>query len=172
MEHGQAISLADSAVPTATAKRLDMLPEVVASLPQSVNCSMKATYREFVAGDGQFDIEVVGYELGPVDADSLAAAREAVERLGRPLPEREIVTLLGRLRMMTKIRTEEQDDIKLALKVYAMELAEFPGAVVRHVLKTQPGHCKWWPAWEELLLRLEYHKRRLGQLEAALRRAG
>lgn len=154
----------------ATARRLDILPEVAGSLPPSVLHSLTPVMRDFVAEDGQFDCEVAGYRVEGVSSNDMAAAVNAMDRMSEPLPEREIGALLARLRVMTKVRAEEVEDVAMSLKVYAMELVEHPGVVVRHVLKTQPSHCKWWPAWEELQIRLEHHGRRLRQLGTALRR--
>jgi hypothetical protein len=75
----------------------------------------------------------------------------------------EIVILLARLKAMTISPAQSQEEITGQMAFYADELLHYPGDIVRHVLKTQPGLGKFWPAWQEIAARIDraYNGRRL-----------
>jgi len=85
------------------------------------------------------------------------------------MPKQEILALLTRLRAETKSRAEDGDDLQVMIAIYIENIAPYPADVVRHVLRTQSRHEKFWPAWQDLHTRLElyasYRKRLLFALE-------
>ena len=92
----------------------------------------------------------------------------ALNLVMQPANPNEVFSLLGRLKMMTASRKHEELEMEAIVTVYAESCLEYPGDVVRHVLKTQPNHSKWWPTWAELGARLDLHSSYRVKLRDAL----
>jgi hypothetical protein len=142
---------------------------LVASLPPSVKISLQSKVRTWDTS-GEFLGEVVGYELkGYVSEPERMHALDMVAHSLSPMSMSEAQKLLGKLRILTKVRAESVDDIRATFAIYAQELAEFPADVVRKVLTTQHKISKWWPAWAELEDRLRFYARTRHNLHNALK---
>lgn len=76
-----------------------------------------------------------------------------------PAPADVLAKEIGAMCALT-IRREPQDDTAVYILALVPRLQAFPGDVAIDVLRSQPDHSKWRPAWEELLLRLEFKSRR------------
>lgn len=100
------------------------------------------------------------------DLDKAVAAHE---RACQPAPDEMIKAALSALRLMTKVRREEQGDVNMAIAVYTDKLREWPGDVAMDVLRTQSDVSPWWPAWAELHSRLSAASRDRKAMLVALR---
>lgn len=123
--------------------------------------------------DFGWDQEFIGYRIVPgvpVPASEIEALDRSIDlhrRACAPAPQDRITTALAELRVLTKARTEDSLDLKFLIRVYADRLGEWPADVVAHVLRTQANVSRWWPAWEELQVRLEtYARKRRTRLKA------
>ena len=71
-----------------------------------------------------------------------------------PAPDDVVAKELGSMCALT-VRRERSDDTAVYILAMVDRLRKWPGDVVIDVLRSQPDHGKWRPAWEEILLRLE-----------------
>ena len=71
-----------------------------------------------------------------------------------PMGQNELVKCLGQMKVLTAAKNAGEADLKLVLSAYASKLMNWPADVVREVLETQPSRSKWWPAWADLVERL------------------
>lgn len=157
---GRALTLAD---PMATDRALQ------ASLPPSVKTSVREIWVDKGTLETGWDGELATIELThPIPPRDLSTAIHTVESTLKPMPNAEIQKGLARLRLLTKVKQESTEDIRLSLAIYAEEMAPYPADVVRHILKTQPSMSMWWPAWAELKDRLELHTRKRRKLLEAM----
>lgn len=102
-------------------------------------------------------------------AGDLARALAMVERALAPAPQQQIAVELAKMRVSTKSRPADDDDLTLAMQVYADALGELPADVAIATVRWWARNEVWWPSLAELRLRAERfaHKRR--QLYGALR---
>jgi hypothetical protein len=142
---------------------------ILASLPPSVAQALVARTREHSDGIYGFDWELVGYDLsGQPPHDDVTTAIAMVARCLRPSTERQIQLELGRLRVSTKSRPEDPDDLVLCLQVYLEECAQHPIDIVRTALRALPRRERFWPALIELREELQKTSRRRRALHDAL----
>ena len=132
-------------------------------LPQVASCLRSVTIDRTTQRHG-FDQEFVRFEVVEVPgANALAEVREALRRhvaACLPAPDERVVKELAALRVTTKSRPEADEDIDFALRIYAEKLRDYPADIVLEVLRTQPSHSKFWPAWQELQERLEWRAKK------------
>ena len=121
-----------------------------------------------------------GYEAGPtsyrlmdgVPETDREAALAVLRSATAPATAAEILQLLTRLKVMTVSPSQGSDDLKMQMACYAQELFLYPGDVVRHVLRSQPRHSKFWPTWSELVERLEIYSRKRSNMLTAFAQPG
>jgi len=129
---------------------------LLALLPLPAGCCLKPRIKDLGTAKTGWKGVLQGYELsGEADAAALIASDRLVSKALAPLPQPERAKLLMKLRHMTVSAVASQEDADLQMAAYADELGQYPADVVRHVLRTQPGLSKFWPAWAELHARLE-----------------
>lgn len=92
-----------------------------------------------------------GYRLdGEFSDEDRQRAISILSRLNRPATLQACTFELGRLRMLTKIAAQGDDDIKFQIAVMAEELVRYPLDVVRDACRFWPTRNKFFPAWQEL----------------------
>jgi hypothetical protein len=72
------------------------------------------------------------------------------QELNEPPTAQEILQMLKVLRAKTIRRSEDPEDMEIAIIAYGEELTRYPADIVRHVLKEQPRKSKWFPSWFDL----------------------
>lgn len=152
--------------------------------PKEVEVALQALWRPFVGTSISRNVKSTfsdaGYETGlttvkavvPVPPENLHDLERAVsahERACQPAPDEMIKAALSALRLMTKVRREEQGDVNMAIAVYTDKLREWPGDLALDVLRTQSDISPWWPAWAELHSRLSSASRDRKTMLVALR---
>ena len=157
---GRALTLDD---PKATDKLLE------ACLPPSVKTSAREIWVDKGTMETGWDGELMTIEMTePVPQQDRLKALQIVDKSLTPITSAECQKALAKLRLMTKVRAESTEDIRLTLTFYAEELRRYPGDVVRKVLSTQANMSPWWPAWSELKDRLDLYTRKRKKLHEAL----
>lgn len=152
--------------PSATDRALE------ASLPPSVKTSVLEIWTDKGNAQTGWDGELTGIQLTkPMPISDLKLAAETVRKSMARMHPSEIQKGLARLRVLTKVRAETTDDIRLSLAIYADEMANYPADVIRYVIKTQPKIIPWWPAWSELSERLDLYTRKRQRLLDAIEKA-
>ena len=135
--------------PNATDKAVEAL------LPPSVRSCLR-TEAPARFGPQGFYAGPTRYRISGVVSDAdRSAAIITLQAAQKPAKGNEILRLLTRLKVMTASRAQDADELKLQIACYKEELLRYPGDIVRHVLRTQPLHSKFWPTWSELAARLE-----------------
>ena len=149
--------------PSATDRALE------ASLPLSVRTSKREIWEDKTTTHG-WDGELTKIEWATdlPEADRQKALQTAQQSL-IPMTGAECQKALAKLRLMTKVRNESTEDIRLTLMFYEEELRSYPADVVRHVLGTQKNISPWWPAWSELKERLDLYSWKRRKLVDALK---
>lgn len=141
-----------------------------ASLTQLIGSKPVPTYAHKMTSHG-WDGEVIGYQVHmKTETHRLAAIKEMRQSL-MPMMEHECFGLLGELKLLTKCRAEQTEDLDAQLALYARKILEYPADVVRHVLSTQADMETFWPSWAELKDRLEMHTRRRRRLLEAIEKS-
>lgn len=82
-------------------------------------------------------------------------AHAALNGLSAPASEADINEWLTICAVKTAHAKDDEMTSDLKLRVYATDLAAYPGDVVRHVLKEWPNNNKWFPVWQELCAEIE-----------------
>lgn len=114
------------------------------------------TWRNAIAGDGQFDSELTGLGGLPRARDTLLAMQAALAPICAPAsadPEHErlIVSELARTLAVTVGRARQGIDDDVALDTMTDELARFPVDCVVRALASWRRNDKWRPSLAELL---------------------
>lgn len=145
---------------------------LAAWLPQPVASCLRSVVIDRSTARHGFDQQFLRYEVMRLpDAAHLPDVREALRRHAAaclPAPDDRVVKELVALRVLTKARSEADADMDFTLRIYAEKLREYPADVVLSVLRTQPSQEKFWPAWQELELRMEWRTKKRKARRAAL----
>jgi hypothetical protein len=105
--------------------------------------------------------------VGSLKEEQRGELRNAIimlEDASRPAPSDMIVYELGRMRVQTKAKAEDTDNMEFILRVYAEDMREYPADVIREACRKWSRTEKFFPAWSELkeiLDRLAAKRRRL-----------
>ena len=97
---------------------------------------IKPIYREFIASDGQFDCELIGYDFSKCNPQELANARQAIEELHRPIDKIEFAKLWTRLELLcppNKDNLNQKSELKM--QAYYDELRKYPADIVKSAMK-------------------------------------
>lgn len=86
-------------------------------------------------------------QVGEID---MAGAKAVIDGLAAPAPRSSIIEWLTICAVKTVSSRDDDTASDLKLKVFADDLSQYPGDIVRHVLKEWPENNKWFPAWSEL----------------------
>lgn len=131
--------------------------------PEVAGC-LKLRVRNRTTAAHGFDEEFLGYEVATVppaaDLEKVQAALRNHEQACLPAPADRLIDELGRLRVLTTKRPDDMPNEVATLRIYAEKLREYPADIVLDVLRSQPSHSKFWPAWQELQERLEWRAKR------------
>lgn len=120
-----------------------------ARLPPAIRSSLKPVY----SGETITKYEMKGLH-GPQE---LMAAKTALAQSLTAISGNEALELLTELKALTRPSQGTTTDLEAQFIAYLKRLVDWPADVVRYVMKTQPDHSPWWPAWQELKDRLEMH---------------
>tara|TARA_R100001244_G_scaffold2541_1_gene3920 strand:- start:4570 stop:5037 length:468 start_codon:yes stop_codon:yes gene_type:complete len=116
---------------------------------------MQPAYRTIYPEGGGFESTNDGGAVALAEHADQAAAREAVELAMTPAPREEITKALAVLRALTKSRAASESDLDFEYGVMEQQLSRYPADVVMAVLRTHADKSPWFPAWAELLPRLD-----------------
>lgn len=105
--------------------------------------------------DGEATPVLLGVILPPMSEAIRSRCISHLEAFLSPMTDNEAIAMLTSLKLLTVNRGEQGTDLGAQIKIYAQLLREYPADIVRHVLKSQARMSKWWPAWSELVERLE-----------------
>lgn len=141
-----------------------------ACLPPSVKTSKREIWEDKSTPEWGWDGELTRIEWAQdLPETDRQRALQTVQQSLMPMTGAECQKALAKLRLMTKVRNESTEDIRLTLMFYEEELRNYPADVVRHVLSTQKNLSPWWPAWSELKERLDLYSARRRRLLEALK---
>jgi hypothetical protein len=127
-------------------------------LPPSVISCLGTVVDRYTNARGEFIVESRrGAKTPCADVQAAEKALRMYESACLPAPDQTVYIELAALRSLTKVAQADTDDIKLQMAVYARQLRAYPGDVVLHVLRSQPGMEKFWPSWAELKERLDLY---------------
>lgn len=87
-----------------------------------------------------------------VDAEG---AQAVLSGLTAPAPMSDIIEWLTICAVKTVHAKGDDMSSDLKMKVFASDLMDYPGDVVRHVLKEWPTSNKWFPSWSELVAQID-----------------
>jgi|SRR5690625_1395883 len=134
------------------------------NLSPAVAGCLKPRVRSRTTAAHGFDEEFLGYEVAtvppPADLERVQSALRSHEQACLPAPADRLIDELGRLRILTAKRPDDMPNEVATLRIYAEKLRDYPADIVFEVLRTQPSHSKFWPAWQELQERLEWRAKR------------
>lgn len=92
-----------------------------------------------------------------------------VEAVNVPMKEQETIFELGRLRVQTKARAEDAENMEFLLRVYAEDMREYPADIVKAACRRWARINKFFPAWAELKGEMDYLARNRKALLRVLR---
>ena len=135
--------------------------EIRASLP----CSLT---RAMIMGLSQdYSLRRISFNLDMEIPDGdRANAIAYLHSVCQPATNREILEWLAELKLLTRIRNMTDQELGLTFAAMADRLADYPGEIVRFVLKRWPESSKWFPTLNELLEDIRIHNERSMLLEA------
>lgn len=147
------------ALPVSERRPADNLALLGAYLARSGICSLE------LATDpidyGRCYIGRLGSYRYYLDADAPLDALEEVcavaERAAPALAHADILKELAKLSMLTRRKSEGDDDVRLRLAAYADKLSAYPADAVLTALREWPDQSEWFPTWNELKERLGAH---------------
>jgi hypothetical protein len=137
-------------------------------LGSSLECRERSRLDPVYGYDFEHDYALVG----PVEAGALQEMRRALADALVPAPGPMIAKELARLGMITKVRAEEVDEIKLRMAIFAEEMAAYPADVVVDACRFWGRTEKFFPSWAELKDLLDVRVKRRKRLAAAVGHAG
>ena len=137
---------------------------LLAKLPSSVRCSLK----ERVSAD----YDLIGYDLhGQPSRAELDLAIAEVDAALAPAGKALTIKELHRLRLGTKSRELDEEDLRLQVAVYASELADFPPDVVTAAVRASLRQDTFFPPVSDLIERCHRANRVRESLASALKMA-
>ena len=92
------------------------------------------------------------------DSPDRDTAERIVNALSAPAPHEKIMEWLTICAVLTAAPRDDDMTAEFRMKVFAGELANYPGDIVRQALSDWPHKSKWFPAWRELQDVLEKHR--------------
>ena len=168
---GPGSSAATSSHPTGLAEPAATDKAILAMLPPLVASALRPMWKTWIDPVYGFDSEIDGYRVeAEVPASDLMQARQIVARHLRGADEDLIAQELVRLRITTKARAENDDDLALAYQAFAEACAECPPDVVVWALRGWARMETFHPSLAEIRDRLQRGVRKRRALMAALRR--
>lgn len=142
-----------------------------ASLPRSVTSALEPVTVDISTERYGYEVELVSFNVGDAPAEDLKRALWMVEKTLRPAPKVVVQSELARLKVTTKSRAENGEDLSLMLAAYAEYLEEYPADVMVDAMRAWARNEKWWPAWSELKESLDWRVKKRRALQAGLGRA-
>lgn len=145
--------------------------ELLSCLPPSVASALKESVREIIDEQYGWDYEITGYSLldDPPPAD-LHSAQAILADACLPASDDVLRRELTRLRVSTKARDMDADEIALTLQVIAEEAVEFPADVAVAALRRWAKREIFFPSLAEIRDEMQRLGKRRLALEAALMR--
>lgn len=142
---------------------------VLNSLPRSVALALKESVREIIDADYGWGYEITGYSLTtrPPSAD-LLAARKIVGAACEPASDDVLRRELTRLRVSTKARDMDADEISMTLQVILEEAIEYPADVAVAALRRWAKRETFFPALAEIRDEMQRLGKRRRALQGAL----
>lgn len=139
----------------ATLPRLQEQPQELRRQPASKNTA-EAVSRlrqyglrpSFERAGGSMTIRSVA--LNPSPQTNWEACSQTIAELLAPADEESLVTWIGCMGALVAKKDQGGEVSELELLAYAQKLQEWPGDVVRDVLRRYPDENKWWPEWFDL----------------------
>ena len=115
------------------------------------------------ADTGQADRAMTA-AMTATDQTALERASIAYRRALLPAPDDRVAKEIAAMCALVARRAEDTADTALYIRALVEKLRTYPGDVVLHVLRTQPGIDKWRPTWSELSERLALYANKRRQL--------
>lgn len=147
---------------------------LLASLPPGLLRSLTSKRKEIIDEKYGYDLVFKGYEIGrDATIDDLLQARDLVEQASIPSGDAETIAELTRLRMLVKVRAEEEGSLAALMAVMAEEIDAigYPPDVMRGAMRAWSRREKWWPSWAELKAELDREFRKRKSLANAITKA-
>lgn len=124
---------------------------------QALQASLPPSVQQSLAELVDRDFNLTGYVL--TNKIPEADQNLAVDLLNlslSPMPRDTILRELTMLKVKTKMRNVEQNELTLMLTAYADELEAFPEDIVRYILRSYASTSIWFPAWADLAKELQW----------------
>lgn len=124
---------------------------LLASLPPLISRSLIASVSEVIDPKYGFDVCFAGYALRPgLPSELIAEALQLAALACAPAGPQQVIAELTRLRLLVKVRAEDEGNIAAMISILSEELEPYPPDVVRDVLRGWGRREKWWPSLAEL----------------------
>ena len=89
-----------------------------------------------------------------------------------PAEDDEVYKALMKVKLLTKARKQSDSEMEMQLRTYAAELRRYPKDATLRALNKIADDYEFFPAWREIMLRVEFHCRRrftlLNEIERVL----
>lgn len=135
--------------------------------------SLALSMRSETGSDGQFDCAVLSSAVVRPDVPYTVVEQllHAFDRLCAPCGGEVAQRALIELRAVTAKRADSDVAVEVQAVAYAGLLLEYPADIAVKVCREWPSLSRWWPAWHDLMLRLDRHNAPRQMIRRALRDA-
>lgn len=130
-----------------------------ASLPQGVRSGLHEKWLDRTI-KGEFVSRFQGFSFDGATAAEVGTALDILRGTNAPCPADIAEKAIMALRIRTKAKAEQGDDLKAVVAIYSESAAEYPADVVVTACKEWAADNTFFPAWAELRALLEKHVER------------
>ena len=131
----------------------------------TVGCNLREKH------NAEFDF--VGFEgVKDLPDEQLHALKTELMKQLLPAEDDEVYKALMKVKLLTKARKQSDSEMEMQLRTYAAELRRYPKDATLRALNKIADDYEFFPAWREIMLRVEFHCRRrftlLNEIERVL----
>ena len=139
--------------------------EQINSSTSLVGCNLREKHNS--------DFDFVGFEgVKDLPDEQLHALKTELMKQLVPAEDEEVYKALMKVKLLTKARKQSDSEMEMQLRTYAAELRRYPKDATLRALNKIADDYEFFPAWREIMLRVEFHCRRrftlLNEIERVL----
>ena len=139
--------------------------EQISSSMSTVGCNLREKHNS--------DFDFVGFEgVKDLPDEQLHALKKELMKQLLPAEDDEVYKALMKVKLLTKARKQSDSEMEMQLRTYAAELRRYPKDATLRALNKIADDYEFFPAWREIMLRVEFHCRRrftlLNEIERVL----
>ena len=119
----------------------------------TVGCSLREKHNS--------DFDFVGFEgVKDLSDEQLHALKKELMKQLLPAEDEEVYKALMKVKLLTKARKQSDSEMEMQLRTYAAELRRYPKDATLRALNKIADDYEFFPAWREIMLRVEFQCRR------------